>query len=112
MDGLTSLLVFLAGLGLRLAIPLAITALAVYILHKLDEHWQAEAGQLPAVTNMEKPRCWEVRKCTPEMMQNCPSPASPQPCWQVRRQADGPLFVDCLTCEVFRQAPVPVPTHP
>ncbi len=110
MDGLNSLLAFLAGLGLRLAIPLAITILTVYILRKVDERWQAEAGQVPPTLTVEKPRCWEIKKCAPELRRACPSPTSPEPCWQIHRKANGYLSEACLTCDVFCQAPVPAPT--
>ena len=56
METITSILTIIAGLFLRLAIPIAGTLLLVYILRKLDAQWEAEAERLPAV--IEKVECW------------------------------------------------------
>lgn len=109
MEWLNPLLAVIAGLALRLAIPIAVTALAVYILHRVDERWQEEAAQLPAPPPLEKIRCWEIHNCSPEKMRDCPAPASAEPCWQIRRLSNGYLREECLDCDVFRQAPIPAP---
>ena len=112
MEWINSVLAILAGLGLRLAIPIAITLLAVYILHKVDVRWQEEAAQMPAPLNVEKPHCWEVHNCPAEKRKDCPAIKSAQPCWQLHRQSNGYLSEACLTCQVFRQAPIPAPIPP
>ena len=120
MEWINSVLVVLAGLGLRLAIPIGITLLAVYVLHKVDVRWQEEAAQMPAPADVERPRCWEVHNCPAEKMKACPAPKSAEPCWQLHRQPNGYLAEACLTCDVFRQAPIPAripvsvraPAHP
>jgi hypothetical protein len=111
MEWINSLLAILAGLALRLAIPIVITLLTVYILHKVDVRWREEAASLPAPLEIEKPRCWETHQCSAEKMKDCPAPSSTQPCWQLHRLSNGYLSEACLTCQVFRQAPVPTPAH-
>jgi len=104
VESITSLFVILAGLFLRLAIPIAATGVMIYFLHKLDLRWQAEANTPVAV---EKPQCWKVKGCTPEQMNNCIAGQSSLPCWQVYRLPNGYLRNECLACEVFRKTPIP-----
>jgi len=100
-------LTFLLGILLRLGVPIAITALVLALLHRLDKRWQKEALALPIVP-AGKP-CWEIKGCSEEKKKNCPAGAqSKAPCWQVFRTRDGVMKEACLGCEVFRQAPVPV----
>ena len=105
METVTSLLAILAGLLVRLAIPIAGTLLLVYLLRKLDAHWQAEAERIP--TAMEKIECWKIKSCSEEQRKNCVAPSSSLPCWQVYRQPNGYLHEKCISCEVFINAPVP-----
>jgi hypothetical protein len=107
MNILTPLLVIIAGFALRLAIPIAITAIAIYFLRRLDARWQAEAEIKVLKPVVEKPRCWEINKCTPEMRATCPGYLSEAPCWQAQRKENGYLQEKCLGCDVFRKAPVP-----
>jgi hypothetical protein len=111
MDWINSVLVVLAGLGLRLAIPIGITLLAVYVLHKVDVRWQEDAAQMPAQVDVDKPHCWEVHNCPADKVKDCPAPASSEPCWQLHRQANGYLSEACLNCQVFHLAPIPAPVH-
>lgn len=106
MDTLMATLAVITGFMLRLAIPIAITAVAVYFLRRLDAHWQAEAESL--LTVVQKPHCWETKNCTPEMRAICPGYSSQAPCWQALRNENGYLQEKCLGCDVFRNAPVPV----
>jgi len=104
METITSLLFLLAGLIIRLAIPIAVTVVLIYGLRKLDAHWQLEA-QTPVL--VEKPNCWKIKGCSPEQMKNCIAGKSSLPCWQVYRLPNGYLRDECISCEVFRQAPIP-----
>lgn len=104
MDTITSLLILLTGLFVRLAIPVAATIVLIYLLRKLDARWQSEA-QLPIP--LEKPRCWEIKGCSPEEMKKCKAGQSSLPCWQVYRLPNGYLQEECLSCEVFTNAPIP-----
>jgi hypothetical protein len=105
METLTSFLAILVGLLLRLAIPIAGTAILIYFLRKLDSHWQAEAQLLAKAA--PKIECWKVNGCSPEQQKNCLAASSQQPCWQVFRQPNGYLQEKCISCEVFIHAPVP-----
>jgi len=104
MENITSLLAVLAGLLLRLAIPIAITFIMIYFLRKLDTRWQSEAQLLVPV---EKPKCWQIKGCPPDQVENCIAGQSPLPCWQAFRLPNGYLREECLSCEIFRRSPVP-----
>ena len=103
MDTITSFLVLLAGILLRLAIPIIGTAVLIYFLRKLDEHWQAEAELLPMPT--QKADCWKVKGCSPDQRKNCLASSSSLPCWQVFRRSNGYLQEECISCKVFIDAP-------
>ena len=106
MDQINTLFAILTGLALRLAIPILITALAVYFLRRLDEHWQVEGETIPM--KIDKPECWKVTDCAPEERAVCPGYLSPLPCWQVKRLPNGYLREECLDCQVFRAMPAPI----
>ena len=109
METLTAFLVLLSGLLVRLALPIAVTLLAVYFLRKLDAYWQAQAEiELEARTALiEKPQCWKVKHCYQTQRKECPAFNSPKPCWQVFRLPNGYLHEECLACQVFLNAPIP-----
>jgi hypothetical protein len=107
METIISTLAVITGFMLRLAIPIAITAVAIYFLRRLDAHWQAEAETEALLPVVEKPHCWETKDCTPEMRAICPGYSSQAPCWQAFRQENGYLQEKCLGCDVFRKAPIP-----
>jgi hypothetical protein len=104
MESITSFLFVLAGLLLRLAVPIAVTAVLILLLRKLDAHWQSEVQSTALV---EKLNCWETKGCSPEQIKNCIAGQSSLPCWQVYRLPNGYLREECLSCEVFRKAPIP-----
>jgi hypothetical protein len=108
METLTSFLYLLAGLLVRLAIPIAATLLVIYILRRLDKRWQAEADLEPV--QVEKPECWKIKDCPPEQVKDCAAAKAPLPCWQVKRLPNGYLNEDCISCPVFIDAPVPTLT--
>lgn len=108
MDTLTSLFAVITGFALRLAIPIAITAIAIYFLRRLDTRWQAEAEEQLLQPAVEKPKCWETHNCSPEDRESCPGYQTEQPCWQAFREKNGYLQERCLGCDVFQQAPAPV----
>jgi hypothetical protein len=105
METFTSLLYITAGLLLRLAIPILGTILLVFFLRELDKRWQAEAELHPQ--GVDKPDCWRINGCTPEQTANCEAYTSKLPCWQVNRLPNGYLHEECLTCNVFTNAPIP-----
>ena len=105
MESFTTLVVLTTGLPLRLAIPIIGTLLLVYFLRQLDAGWQAEAARNPAT--IEKVECWKIKGCSGEQRKNCSGANSSLPCWQVYRQPNGYLQEQCISCEVFVNAPIP-----
>ena len=105
METFTSLIVLTTGLLLRLAIPIIGTLLLVYFLRQLDASCQAEAARNPAT--IEKVECWKIKGCSGEQRKNCSGANSSLPCWQVYRQPNGYLQEQCISCEVFVNAPIP-----
>lgn len=105
MEITPSLLALIAGLLVRLAIPIALTALLIFFLRKLDARWQKEA-QTPELV-IQKPECWKIKGCPPERVANCTGARSPLPCWQAFRLPNGYLREECLSCKVFTEAPAP-----
>jgi hypothetical protein len=111
MDGLTSVLAVLAGILLRFGVPILVMIAAVYFLRRLDIRWQEEARQQLPKVPVYAPQipCWEAKGCPPEKRQHCAEFLNPEiPCWQQFRGNDGQLKEDCLDCNVFHNAPVPV----
>lgn len=106
METLETMLALLIGIVLRLLLPIGVTAIVVYLLRRLDARWQAEAMEQsqPVV----KPECWKVKGCSAERRAGCPAAGSELPCWQVFRKPNGYLREECLTCDVLRQAPIPI----
>lgn len=105
METFVSFLYIIAGLLLRLAIPILGTVLLVYLLRKLDRRWQAEAELHQQV--MEKAECRKIKGGTPQPMDNGEENKFAVPCWQANRLPNGYLSEECLSCQVFTEAPVP-----
>jgi hypothetical protein len=102
-----SILTFFLGILLRIGLPVSVTALVFLLLRRLDDRWQKEALAIPVISS-QRP-CWETRGCSEEKRKDCPAFAhSKNPCWQVFRTPNGLLKEECLGCDVFRLAPVPV----
>jgi len=108
METITATLAVITGFALRLAIPIAITAIAITFLKRLDIRWQAEAEEQLLLPVVKKVKCWEINNCTAEMRAACAGYQSEQPCWQALREENGYLQDRCLGRDVFKQAPVPV----
>jgi hypothetical protein len=111
METISAILAVITGFALRLALPIVITAVAIYFLRRMDTRWQAEAEDQLLLPVVEKPKCWEINGCTAEMRATCAGFRSEQPCWQVFRQDNGYLQERCLGCDVFRKAPIPAPAR-
>jgi hypothetical protein len=106
MTNIYDLFAVLAGVALRLVIPLLITGLAVFFLRRLDKRWQSEGIDRPLL--VKKPECWKINKCSPALRKNCPGYLSPLPCWQAMRLPNRTLRNECLDCKIFRSAPIPL----
>jgi hypothetical protein len=105
---INAFVLFLLGTLLRIGIPVAVTILVIALLRRLDRRWQKQNLALPVVAAGTRP-CWEIKGCSEEKRKGCAAAAKPDvPCWQVFRSKNGTLRENCLGCDVFRQAPVPV----
>ena len=115
MDALSPVIVFLLGVMLRIGLPLAATALIIWLLQRVDAHWQADAREarqraLAPVTATPRVPCWFINNCSPERRASCPIYGHAEVlCWQYFRDRQGHLREACLGCQVFRNAPTPVP---
>jgi hypothetical protein len=99
---------FLLGLLLRIGLPVVVTGLIFFVLRRLDERWRKEALAIPVMSTSQRP-CWELKGCPEEKRSNCPASSQKNtPCWQVFRTKNGLLREECLECEVFYLAPIPV----
>jgi hypothetical protein len=107
MNTLTSILVILTGILLRLVVPLVLTALVVIVLRKLDARWQAEAERESKMLLNGEVHCWK-EEGLPSSEIKLRLTKGERPCWQSCRLSNGNLREKCLDCEVFHDAPVPV----
>ena len=103
---MNTILAVALGVLLRLALPLALTALVVFLLRKLDARWQAEAElEKKLLLNDESP-CWKEQGLSMDEIER-KAAAAERPCWQVNRLPNGYLREECLNCDVFLSAPIP-----
>lgn len=106
----TSILVLLTGVFVRLVLPLAVTALIVFALGRLDARWQAEAEKERQVLMKGEMPCWKEQGLALDEIK-LRAKKNDQPCWQTQRSSNGYLREACLDCEVFLDAPIPAPQH-
>jgi hypothetical protein len=115
MEGIIGTLSVIGGILLRFGVPIALTALLAYLLRRLDAHWQLEAEQqqVAQAASAYKPStpCWQTNQCSEEKRKQCPAYAdTSKPCWQHFRTRRGELAQNCLGCDTFKLAPVPLLT--
>jgi hypothetical protein len=112
MDQTYAFLVVVAGVMLRLGIPILMTVLLVYLLSLLDKSWQKKALRdgLPSPAALARNiGCWDEKNCSKELRQQCGAYLHPEtPCWQYFRSSSGELRESCLGCDIFRKAPIPI----
>lgn len=104
--------IVLAGVLLRIAIPLLVLLGLALLLSRMDARWKKESIRQDrelTVMSRETPACWVAKDCSPEKMATCPAKKSEEPCWQVFRQENGDFDPNCLSCDVFLTAAGPVP---
>jgi hypothetical protein len=107
---MTTFLVFVLGIALRLIVPLTITIVIVFVLRKLDARWQAEAEKERIALVKDELPCWKEQGLSVEEIR-LRAVQNNQPCWQTHRLSNGYLREACLECEVFLDAPIPAPKH-
>lgn len=105
--------IILAGVLLRIAIPLLVLLGLAILLGRMDARWKRESlrqakDDLPVAT-VETSACWDVKRCSPEERASCPATRSDEPCWQVFRKENGDFDSDCQKCDVFLTDVAPVP---
>jgi hypothetical protein len=103
MSDTSAALAVLTGLAVRLMIPILITVLVVLVLTSLDRRWQTEGTT--TASQVQKPACWDAKRCSAEQREACPGFRSDAPCWQAFRLTNGYLDQKCLGCSVFSAAP-------
>ncbi|UCH59734.1 MAG: hypothetical protein JSV61_16175 [Anaerolineales bacterium] len=110
MDATNAILTLMTGLLVRFGLPVIITIIMIWVLRRWDQRWQAEAETAGMQVTAHNIGCWKINKCPPENLADCLAYQQPvKPCWQVFREENGGhLKEDCLGCEVFQQAPIPV----
>ncbi len=87
----------------RILIPLVLTALIVYWLHKLDLRWQAEAEKERDLLLNKGIPCWIEQGLSFEESRLRAS-AAEQPCWTAHHAPNGHMLEACIECEVYRFA--------
>jgi hypothetical protein len=110
---LITILLFIVRLALPLGVLLGLGYLYEHFVAKrsvgADRERQPATRVISTVISpqvgysAQSPPCWEVNRCTPEMMQHCPVPQRPGvPCWLTKQLLQGQLPDKCLGCEVFK----------
>lgn len=108
MDMLITILLVLFGAMLRLLVPLALTVLVVIALRRLDARWQVEAEREQQILIRDETPCLKQQGVSIATIKGHMAEGD-RPCWQTHRLPNGRLQEDCLTCEVFLDAPMPAP---
>jgi hypothetical protein len=104
----------LAGVLIRIAIPLLVLLGLALLLGRMDARWKRESQSLRqgrdlTVISNGTAACWDVKGCSPEKIAACPVKNSDESCWQVFRQENGDFDPNCLNCDVFLTSVAPVP---
>jgi hypothetical protein len=107
---MNTILVFVTGILIRLIVPLVLTGLIIYILHRVDAGWQAQAEKELAMMDEADQPCWREQGFSAEEIKLQAEKES-QPCWQAHRLSSGYLRDACLDCDVFLSAPSTVIQH-
>ena len=107
MVNVSDFLVVLGMFALRIGVPVAVTALLVYLLKRLDRRWEAEAriarGEItaePAATPSQR-EAPVGRPTLPARRQPLPSgamAATSQPCWDLKSCSEA-LRKTCPACK-------------
>lgn len=121
MDQLSEVIAIAGLLVLRVGVPLAITGLITWGLHRLDARWQADAEARQAAAAVSAGRvqpqafkapqavatpCWQLRNCSEAKRSGCAACKEPGlPCWMARLRSDGRLPAPCYGCALFRMRP-------
>jgi hypothetical protein len=101
MESFLGIFMIVGWFLLRFGLPIGVTFLICWVLHKLDSHWQKEGGESLEPVNIGKLTtlltCWIVHDCPEKQRKQCLAYQSPDiPCWQHFRSPDGNLRNRCV----------------
>ena len=114
MEELKITAVLIAGIILRIGLPIGITFLLARFLRKLDSRWREEAELEAIETKLLQQRqtllnlwldqpCHEIRNCSPQERENCQALTHlEQPCWETNR-VNGSISKRCQECEYRKE---------
>jgi hypothetical protein len=121
MDGVSEMVAVTGLLALRVGVPLAVTGLITWGLHRLDARWQADAEARQATAAVSAGRvqpqvfkspqaaatpCWTLRNCSEARRADCAAcRETALPCWMARLRSEGRLPGPCYGCALFRLRP-------
>jgi len=98
---------------IRFVAPVCATLGIVFLLRKLDSHWQRKSlleawGDSTSIPLLTDKKCWSYRECSPERREQCPAYKNTnRPCWEAFR-TDGHLQEKCWNCSVLSHALAPI----
>lgn len=99
----------IAGLILRIGLPVGLTFLLAHFLRKLDSRWREEAEQkVIEKKHLEQQQillnlwldqpCYSIMNCSNELKKNCKAyNQRTKPCWEVNR-SNGSMSQRCKDC--------------
>ena len=113
METTQGLLLAITWFMFRFGLPLVITLVLIGVFSKLDSRWKEEALSMRKNLVHEQVipmiKCWVFQDCPPERREKCPAFQQKQiPCWQTFRDKYGTLKDGCLSCDVFKEVPLPI----
>lgn len=114
MEELQIIAAAIAGIFLRIGLPIVLTFLLARFLRNLDSRWREEAEQQVNDRKMleqqhtllnlwlEQP-CHSIMNCSEEQKENCEAyNQTEKPCWEVQR-ANGNLARRCQDCDYRKE---------
>ena len=112
METFSGMLTIAGWFLIRFAVPLVVTIVICWVLHKLDKRWLKDSEAKQGSDHMRNlttiMNCWLYHDCPKKQRSQCLAYQNPDiPCWQQFRKDDGYLQNRCVGCAVFRSAPAP-----
>lgn len=114
MEELQIIAAVIAGLLLRIGLPVGLTFLLAHFLRKLDSRWREEAEQQVVERKkleqqqillnlwLDQP-CYSIMNCSDEQKQNCDAyNQREKPCWEINR-SNGSMAQRCKDCQYRKE---------
>lgn len=111
MSRLAEVSILVVMFVLRMGIPVMLTFVVGFFLHRLDAGWAARAKRSAvgsdaagAVKRTRPPLpCWLIKGCSAEDYESCPAHQDQSvPCWLARLRVEGRIPRLCESCDLFR----------